>query len=518
MKISTHIRVFWYSMLALLSILAVTGCDSVDDQVQNGNFTDSAVAGLSYSTVTESGVTDIDGRFTYVEGDFITFSVGGTIVGDIVLARGNMTPADLSTGAVFITAFSDLQTLISSKDGKLILTRLANIVVFLQSLDDDADPTNGINIPTTVAALFDGVQIDFDQSVEEFRNDPVLINIMHVAANAGYLSTAAIKDLGSALDHFYTEQGITYNFDRATVTQTDTNGDGSPESITTWTYDADGRIASESLDTNADGTDDSVTTWTYDANGNQLSKVKDTNADGTPDSIESWIYDGNGNMLSYSLDSNADGASDAIKSWSYDIEGNQITFSDDTNGDGSAESTITYSYNSLGRLLSFVDDVIPTAITEFSYDADDNKISESYDIDGDGTPEVITSWTYDASGNKTSVSYDLNGDGTPEEITTWSYDANDNKTERSIDANGDGTPDIITSWVYDASGNKTSEGTDLNGDGTDDVITTWTYDVNGNQTSVNYDLNADGISDSEEVMSWTYESGNWISLLLTVIF
>ncbi len=63
-----------------------------------GTFTDSAVQGLSFATATQSGVTDAAGTFMYIDGEIITFSIGGTVIGEAVAATSAMTPRDLVPG------------------------------------------------------------------------------------------------------------------------------------------------------------------------------------------------------------------------------------------------------------------------------------------------------------------------------------------------------------------------------------------------------------------------------------
>ena len=87
-----------------------------------------------------------------------------------------------------------------------------NILVFLQSLDDDANPDNGINIPAGVAALLTGVQINFEQDYDDFSDNTALRIVLHQAAGMGLLSTGAISKIGYAFDHFYSSQGINHNF------------------------------------------------------------------------------------------------------------------------------------------------------------------------------------------------------------------------------------------------------------------------------------------------------------------
>src|SRR5690606_40603387 len=58
----------------------------------SGVFVDAPVAGLSYLTSSDiSGVTDAHGRYNYLPGDTVTFSVGDLVLCTVV-AQGVVTP------------------------------------------------------------------------------------------------------------------------------------------------------------------------------------------------------------------------------------------------------------------------------------------------------------------------------------------------------------------------------------------------------------------------------------------
>ncbi|MFB3105189.1 MAG: hypothetical protein ACE1ZA_09680, partial [Pseudomonadales bacterium] len=186
--------------------------------VLTGVFSDSAVGGLSYATATQSGLTNAAGEFTYLAGEIITFSIGGTVIGEPVTATGAMTPLDLVPGAPLISTLLEARNVSRDPDSaeSRALNRFVNIIVFLQSLDEDANPDNGITIPAGIATLLNGIQLDFDLDAFNlsFRLTYDLRNTTYQAANLGLLPTAAIRKPGAALDHFYAFQGISYNLPR----------------------------------------------------------------------------------------------------------------------------------------------------------------------------------------------------------------------------------------------------------------------------------------------------------------
>lgn len=125
--------------------------------VMQGVFVDSPVQGLDYMTPTHTGITDEEGRFTCFEGEMITFMIGDVTFGQ-AMAKEIMTPLDFLDGSE--TPFDITHPMVT------------NMGRFLQSLDADGDPENGITLSEEVRAEITGRMIDFRQSVEGFENDP----------------------------------------------------------------------------------------------------------------------------------------------------------------------------------------------------------------------------------------------------------------------------------------------------------------------------------------------------------
>lgn len=128
---------------------AATG-DQANPTALIGTFADSPVSGLSYETSSGlSGVTDAQGRFRFQAGDTITLRIAGVDIGTVP-ASTLLTPASLAGG---------------DEDS----ARFSNLLVMLQSLDADGDPSNGITLPPglpadqvrDIVALLDVDPIDF---------------------------------------------------------------------------------------------------------------------------------------------------------------------------------------------------------------------------------------------------------------------------------------------------------------------------------------------------------------------
>jgi para-nitrobenzyl esterase len=143
-----------------IAILILMGC--------KGEFTGGApVAGLSFETESQAGITDMDGSFCYHPNQTITFAIG-----DLVLGTGMpsdlMSPIDLAAGA--------------EDETDPVAT---NISVLLQSLDQDGHLNNGIRITPEIADIVGGYLIDFSQDPAAFAADPEVLAMLAELNAAG---------------------------------------------------------------------------------------------------------------------------------------------------------------------------------------------------------------------------------------------------------------------------------------------------------------------------------------------
>ena len=129
--------------LALVLSIGFSGCgggggssSSTTNGTLTGTFIDAPVKGLSYSTATQSGTTDINGSYKYKSGETVTFKIGNLILGS-VSAKKIITPLTLGG-----------DTNLNS-----IGTKAKNIARILQSLDDNPTNTSTIVIPTSLQDL-----------------------------------------------------------------------------------------------------------------------------------------------------------------------------------------------------------------------------------------------------------------------------------------------------------------------------------------------------------------------------
>jgi hypothetical protein len=142
--------------------------------VITGVFVDSAVQGLNYQTATQSGKTDENGTFSYVDGETVVFSIGD-IAFPAVMAKAMLSPLDVFE----VTDVNDI--------------RVQNMARLLQTLDHDGSSGNGITITDDAHNQAVGVAVDF-ASVD------FAAQVMDVVASSGAAYTSLIS-IKAAVDH-----------------------------------------------------------------------------------------------------------------------------------------------------------------------------------------------------------------------------------------------------------------------------------------------------------------------------
>ena len=137
---------------------------SANEEILTGLFIDSPVQGLRYETQSQSGKTDASGLFKYVEGEEVFFYLGNLLLGS-TSGQSVVTPLAI-TGAT------------SSRD-----PRVLNMLRLLQTLDDDGDPDNGINISEFAQEQFDdGVNVNWSGDI--FTDNQEITNLLQVINNS----------------------------------------------------------------------------------------------------------------------------------------------------------------------------------------------------------------------------------------------------------------------------------------------------------------------------------------------
>ena len=215
MKIAS--RIFALVLCALSPAPMVTACPAAaycNNGVCHGYYYDSLVSGLNYESRSEDGVThtgvtgedDDPGRFSYSEGDTVYFSLGDISLGRIV-AKDRVTPFDLVD--IEERAIGGCEV-----DGVLpedthAFRRVVNLAVLFQTLDTNGDHTDGIEIRSEVAALFEGSSFELDQPRTTFQVDTELRAVLDEANSRDLFSeTRALVQPEDALRALYLGLGL----------------------------------------------------------------------------------------------------------------------------------------------------------------------------------------------------------------------------------------------------------------------------------------------------------------------
>jgi hypothetical protein len=147
------------SFLAITTAFGLTACNNDGDSGTSpvsGVLLDSAAEGVAY-TASPSGqnsMTDSTGRFNCQTGDTVTFKIGGIELGKVSCAS-TVTPLELA-GIAAWTGTDD---------------KVNNRLLFVQSLDEDDDPSNGIKVTSAVASSLASKTLDFTKTASSFNTD-----------------------------------------------------------------------------------------------------------------------------------------------------------------------------------------------------------------------------------------------------------------------------------------------------------------------------------------------------------
>lgn len=149
-------------------------------EMLTGVFVDSAVENISYSSATQQGQTNSAGEFSYLAGESVTFNLGELLFPSTA-AKAVITPIDILAA------------------GRVDEDAVVNMVRLLLTLDQDADPTNGIQL-TDAAANVATADIDFKVSIADFAANTA---VQSLVANAGQnTSTTELVSVVAAIEHF----------------------------------------------------------------------------------------------------------------------------------------------------------------------------------------------------------------------------------------------------------------------------------------------------------------------------
>ena len=150
-------------ILFFMLILFFSGCSeskngSLSDKNITGILIDSIVSGVEYSCPSFNNVTSIEGYFSCPVNSSVTFSIGGVTLGNLILNAGE-----------------DLQYITPAKlyglsNYNITDIRVLNFIQFIQSLDNDNNTTNGINITSSIRESLAGSSLNISNK-DTTQND-----------------------------------------------------------------------------------------------------------------------------------------------------------------------------------------------------------------------------------------------------------------------------------------------------------------------------------------------------------
>ncbi|MBW4055912.1 MAG: hypothetical protein HIU83_11040 [Proteobacteria bacterium] len=212
-----------------------------------GKFVDAPVAGLSYASGSQKGVTGADGSFTYEVGQKVKFTIGDIVLGEAT-AQALMTPINLSatTGAVATTPD--------------VLAR----VQLLMSLSSTDPATGTITIPGATLLAAQGKSIDFTSSTDLAAKIATLPNPRNII----------MPTVSEASTHF---SGTLNKIFIASMVAGKTIYDGSNDGYYSNSYKADGTMTGSAPTTSGTPIENAGATWTITAEG----KLQRTSSHGT---------------------------------------------------------------------------------------------------------------------------------------------------------------------------------------------------------------------------------------------
>jgi hypothetical protein len=388
-----------------------------------GRFVRSTVQGLAYETASGSGTTDEDGAFNYLQGEEVTFRIGGLVVGSAP-AKPEITPFDLAgaTARQICDEFAFHGAMVEPK-----MRTALNIETLFHALDDDGNAGNGIRIAEEVAALFGSDPLDFDLGANRFDNERPLRTALAQANEQALFPTHRIVpkptavaehlfDFSSSCDQVSSASGAKFN----------------PNWATSFIRNADARVVE------ARGNGVLFQTSEFDANGDLLVRT-DLGPLGEVYRRDLYTYDDNRLLLRHENQS-----SDGVLFWSqehtYDQDGNRtITRNVGVAFDGgdAYDDLVTSTFDAFGNLLQVTvektttdkDDntwVEPTSIRQYEYDSHNDLIR--YDRDGlvtllqYGGEHQLVWMQEDQSGQSPrvhTIERDAGGRAVRHELVTW---------------------------------------------------------------------------------------------------
>jgi hypothetical protein len=541
----------WLPVWMIPLVLAGCGGDGkrpepeLTGQLQGGH-----VQGVEWRTPTRSGVTDANGRFTYLAGEMVSFSLGATQLG-AAPGSTDMTLFTLAGLTPPTTERALRRELDRAMRSSTPFARAINLDPALIALDADANPDNGIDVRNRGAAL-QGVVLRFDQRLEDFgfqlywnvasltQSVPLFKPVAHLYSSLGLRVPVHAPSRIETDSTWLPAPGVrTYAYYANGLTKAvddDRDGDGVVDSRETYVFDGFGRLTNlgYTADNDLDHVDDQAyaTAYQYDSRGTVTGVVDTTsaNASGMPATYRVVAHDVDALARTtrqvVETDTGSDGTVDSrdVTTAEYQAPFDSVfTTTTDSNNDGVVDyiARSTELRDTRRRVLSRVHEtdsdangVIDSIRTE-TYVYDDavrtmRAVSE-VDVNGDGAADVrtVSTWRLDRAGNVIAQTdwVEPSADGVVSLARSVSSEYDDarrvTRSTRDEDSNGDGTPESrqLDATTYDDVGNVTFTTSDFDDglaghiDGHYDEGSEYGADGELLASAAHLDLDGDGLTD-----------------------
>lgn len=460
------------------------------------------ISGVSFETETHSGVTNGVGMFRYEDGERVRFFIGDTVLGE-TLADAEVSLFDLVSDPTPPTGNDTISRSLLNRCSPLVA--VVNMAAFLQSLDQDGNPANGIEIASDVAALFESVRVDFAQGVFSFGKDRDLRAVLSQSNSAQlFEGHRRVRSGAFAIEDLYASLGVDASLSLVSLYEDDRGADGEIDSVRRDIYDERAQATYGYRDSDANGEPDATGRTEYDEYGNVVLSEFDWDGDGDVDQITRRVFSQDGDLIRTEIDSDGDGDADLVTTSSYDEIGRVLSV-EDRDGGVYPVRLVTYSYDDDARKTVVREDEggdgsIESITTRF-YDESGHLLLAEVDTGNDGTINRRDRFESDARGNTLLRESDRDGDGHLDDVETLEYDGMCRRTYQE-ERQGDGTLERTTTTVYDEAGREVSRITDSDGDRTPDSIKSYRYDEDGALVFSSEDDDADGIPSSTETLEY----------------
>ena len=452
---------------------------TAEETILTGQFLHTPTRGVRYTTATQAGITDANGHFQYLEGEVVSFFIGGLLLGEAT-GNSNVSIFDLVEGADAVTG----NALRQSIDKSIPFNRVINIATLLQTLDRDNNAENGVTLTLPVTRLFEADSVHFDKRWDKFKADLGLRSALAAGKSAGLIHNAVqIRQPWRALRQVYQELGVEVLL-RPYSRTIETEGELSTE--LEYAYDSEGlQIQAQEYDSHGNQTLGyyNIIILGFEITGSLLGQ-----------------YDNNGNLSR--IQAGLPGYNDII--YRYNDLGQRLLMLSSSN-DEPVSNAIKYKYNSKGLLIRLTEDSngdgLTNNTTRFRYDTHDQIILKQEDSDFDGTTDLTTASAYDQSGNmiRQEVTETIEGEIIAVSLDVFFYNANGSIVRKELYSDGNDLPDTSHQYGYDANGNLVLEES-FDAEGLYQTQS-YEYDLNDNLTHKMIDKDGDGFND----VNITYE-------------